>query len=359
MRDTLFGKTKQELEAIVTERGLPRYTADQLCDWLYKKHARSFDEMTNLSKRARATLADEFDIDVGGPVEERVASDATKKYLFEVSLPPRAAGAPPIEKHVESAYIPEPTRHTLCLSTQVGCKMGCLFCMTARQGFQGHLTAGDVLNQYRSLPERDDITNIVYMGMGEPLDNIEAVLRSLEVFTSDWGYGLSPSRITVSTIGVVPAMKRLLAESSCHLAVSLHSPFEEERRRLMPIENVYSLTQVLQTIRDADLPKRRRVSFEYIVFGGVNHSTKHVKELARLVGDLRCRINLLYFHSIPDAPLEPATEEQMLAFQRELKGKGLRTTIRRSRGQDIEAACGMLSTKSLDVRRQEAAALDY
>lgn len=357
MKESLFGKTKSELETIVTERGLPRYTADQLCNWLYKKHAASFEEMTSLSKRARATLAEEFDIDVGTPVEERVATDATKKYLFEVTLPPRAVGAPQITKHVESAYIPEPSRHTLCLSTQVGCKMGCLFCMTARQGFQGHLTTGDVLNQYRSLPELDKITNIVYMGMGEPLDNVDAVLKSLEVFTAEWGYGLSPHRITVSTIGVVPAMKRLLAESKCHLAVSLHSPFEEERRRLMPIENVYSLPQVLDAIREADLPKRRRVSFEYIVFGGLNHTPKHVKEIARLVGDLRCRINLLYFHPIPDAPLRPATEAQMLEFQSQLKAKSLRTTIRRSRGQDIEAACGMLSTKSLDAQKE--AALDY
>lgn len=357
MKHSLFGKTRSELEKIVTERGMPRYTADQLCNWLYKKHAASFDEMTSISKASRAALAAEYDLDVSGPVELRVASDETRKYLFPVTLPSRSAGGAAIEKHVESAYIPETQRHTLCLSTQVGCKMGCLFCMTARQGFQGQLTAGEILKQYRSLPERDQISNIVYMGMGEPLDNIEAVLKSLEIFTAEWGYGLSPTRITVSTIGVVPAMKRLLAESKCHLAVSLHSPFEEERRRLMPIENVYSLPEVLQAIREAELPKRRRISFEYIVFGGLNHSPRHVKKLVQLVGDLSCRMNLLYFHPIPDAPLKPATEQEMLDFQSALKAKGVRTTIRRSRGQDIEAACGMLSTKALD--REEELVPEY
>lgn len=384
---------------------MPRYTAEQLCDWLYKKHAVSFDEMTNISKRYRARLAREFTIGRRSHSDVSVAADGTKKYLYPVTIParaervrgnfprgeitgdggvardaqdspgeespgdgtggprgsarrgtegPRAEGPPahppqaPMQRHVEAAYIPETRRHTLCLSTQVGCKMGCLFCMTARQGFQGHLSAGDVVNQLASLPERDQITNLVYMGMGEPLDNLDAVLKSLRILTEPWGFGMSPSRVTVSTIGVVPAMRTLLERTKVHLAVSLHSPFEEERRRLMPIENVYSLHEVLATIREMQLDKRRRVSFEYIVFRGLNHSERHVKEIARLVGDMRCRINLLYFHPIPGAPLEPASEEEMLQFQRALTDKGLRVTIRKSRGQDIEAACGMLSTKRLD-----------
>ena len=396
-RPALYGATKEELEAIVEERGMPRYTAAQLCDWLYKKHAASFEEMTNISKRHRARLAEEFVVGRRGHSDVSVATDGTKKYLYTVTIPPqvarrdggvqwsggatrdggtpegRASGAPPknprgprrdggvtgqgLQRHVEAAYIPEARRHTLCLSTQVGCKMGCLFCMTARQGFQGHLSAGDVVNQLAGLPERDQITNLVYMGMGEPLDNLEAVLKSLRILTEPWGFGMSPNRITVSTIGVVPAMRTLLEKTSVHLAVSLHSPFEEERRRLMPIENVYSLHEVLGAIRATQLDKRRRISFEYIVFRGLNHSDRHVKEIARLVGDMRCRINLLYFHPIPGAPLEPASEKEMLTFQDSLKQKGLRVTVRKSRGQDIEAACGMLSTKRLDAAEMHAEAV--
>jgi 23S rRNA (adenine2503-C2)-methyltransferase len=231
--------------------------------------------------------------------------------------------------------------------------MGCLFCMTGKQGFQGQLTAGEIVNQLASLPERESVTNIVYMGMGEPLDNVEAVLKSLEILTSDWGYGMSPRRITVSTIGVIPGMRAFLDNSNAHLAVSVHSPFDEERRQLMPVQHVYPLSQVLDLVRSYELSKSRRISFEYIVFGGLNHSQAHVKELSRLLHGIRARVNLIHFHSIPDTPLKPASEEQMLDFQKRLQDKGIPTTIRRSRGQDVQAACGMLSTKELLGQGQE------
>jgi 23S rRNA (adenine2503-C2)-methyltransferase len=285
----------------------------------------------------RQKLSEHYELGLSEPVKVQTSVDGTKKYLFTSHN----------GKFIEAAYIPETSRSTLCVSSQVGCKMGCLFCMTGKQGFQGQLSAGEIINQIRSLPERDSLTNIVYMGMGEPFDNLDAVMQSLEILTADYGFGMSPRRLTVSTIGIIPAMKVFLENSRCNLAVSLHSPFEEERRRLMPIENVYSLHQVLQAIREFPIGKQRRISFEYIVFKDLNHSQAHVKELARILNGIRCRINLLNFHPIPNTPLEAPSQQVMLQFKEALEAKGLTTTIRKSRGQDIFAACGMLSTKEL------------
>lgn len=223
--------------------------------------------------------------------------------------------------------------------------MGCRFCMTARQGFQANLTAGEIVNQIRSLPEREKLTNIVYMGMGEPLDNYQNVIQSLEVLTAEWGFDMSPRRITVSTIGIINTMTRFLEQSQCHLAVSLHTPFDDERRDLMPVQNNHPIKEVLEVIRQYDMGRQRRVSFEYIVFKGMNDSLRHVNELARLLNGIQCRINLIRFHAIPDAPYHSPDDAGMIAFRDALKKKGIVTTIRASRGQDIEAACGLLSTK--------------
>jgi len=267
----------------------------------------------------------------------RVSSDGTKKYLF-----PAGEG-----KFIETAYIPEKNRHTICLSTQVGCRMGCLFCMTGKQGFQGNLTASEILNQFRSIPEWALLTNIVYMGMGEPLDNPDEVMKSLEILTSEWGFGLSPKRITVSTIGIIPAMLRFLESSKAHLAVSLHSPFDEERQMLMPVQNKYPLKEVLAKIRDWDFGRQRRVSFEYILFKNLNDSPAHVNELARILNGIRCRVNLIRFHPIPDTSFESPDEKDVIAFRDRLNDKGITATIRASRGEDIRAACGLLSTYEL------------
>ncbi|MGW8314909.1 MAG: 23S rRNA (adenine(2503)-C(2))-methyltransferase RlmN [Bacteroidales bacterium] len=337
MKEKLFGKTLQELTQISQELGLPSYTARQLAEWLYQKRVSSLDEMTNISKKARTRLHESYEMGTDPPVSVQVSSDGTKKYLFE----PRPG------KYIETAYIPEGNRSTVCVSSQVGCKMGCLFCMTGKQGFQGNLTAGDIVNQYRSLPEWEQLTNIVYMGMGEPLDNLTAVLKSLEILTSPWGYGMSPRRITVSTIGLTPAIREFLDGSEAHLAVSLHTPFDEEREKLMPVQQIYPLKEVLDQIRTWDFGRQRRVSFEYIVFRGFNDSPAHVRELARVLNGIRCRINLIRFHPIPDTPLESPNEATMQSFRESLVNKGIRTTIRASRGEDIYAACGLLSTRQL------------
>jgi len=337
MPEKLFGKTLKEFKDVALNLGLPAYTGKQLSEWIYKKKASGFEEMTNLSKKTRALLSSNYELGINEPIDVQESSDGTKKYLF-----PALSG-----KFIETAYIPDGKRSTVCVSSQVGCKMGCLFCMTGKQGFQGNLTAGEILNQYQRLPEWEKITNIVYMGMGEPLDNISEVLKSLEILTSDWGFGMSPRRITVSTIGITPAMLEFLDKSEAHLAVSLHTPFDEERRKLMPIQQVYPLKEVLNEIRSWDFGRQRRISFEYILFKGFNDTPAHIKEVTRILSGIRCRINLIRFHPIPDTPLESPDEATIQHFRDRLNDKGIITTIRASRGEDIWAACGMLSTKKL------------
>lgn len=338
MKEALFGKTLKQLKELVKTHGLPGFVASQICDWLYKKDITSIDEMLNLSKNARQVLNEHYEFGLTPYKSVSVSTDGTKKYLFPV------AG----NRFIESAYIPDKDRATLCVSSQVGCRMGCRFCMTARQGFQSNLSAGEIVNQVRSLPEKEKLSNIVYMGMGEPLDNFQNVMQSLEVLTASWGFAMSPRRITVSTIGIIGTMTKFLESSECHLAVSMHTPFAEERRMLMPVQNNHPLNEILEVIRQFDLGKQRRVSFEYILFKGLNDTVRHVNELARLLNGIRCRINLIRFHPIPDSKYFSPDTETILDFMDKLNKKGIRTTLRASRGQDIEAACGLLSTKELE-----------
>ncbi len=335
-REPLFGKTLWQLQEITDTLGAPRFVAKQIAGWLYKKEISEIGQMSNLSKKIRGVLSEEFTFGLQKPVNVQASADGTKKYLF------KAGGG-----FIESAYIPENKRATLCLSSQVGCKMGCLFCMTGKQGFQANLTAGEILNQIRSLPEKDTVTNLVYMGMGEPMDNPEAVMQSLEILTADWGFARSPRKITVSTIGVVPAMRYFLENSECHLAVSLHTPFEEERRTLMPVSRKYPIQAILSELKQHDFGRQRRVSFEYIVFNGLNDTPRHARELARILNGINCRINLIRFHPIPDTPLKGTDEKRLMQFKEALNAKGIITTIRASRGQDIDAACGLLSTREM------------
>jgi 23S rRNA (adenine2503-C2)-methyltransferase len=346
-KESLFGKTLSEISAIVKEGGFPAFTAKQITEWLYKKNVSSIEQMTNLSKAARTYLIANYELGKSAPSKMQESVDGTKKYLYPTHN----------EQYIESAYIPDDTRFTLCVSSQVGCKMGCLFCMTGKQGFQSDLTAGEILNQIYSLPEFEKLTNLVYMGMGEPMDNIDQVLRSLEILTAEWGLAWSPRRINVSTIGVIPAMKRFIEESEAHLAISLHSPFHEERKSLMPIENAYPAENIIALLKNYDWNHQRRVSFEYIMFKGVNDSPAHVKGLAQLLNGVKSRINLIRFHPIPNTPLTGTEDAKMEWFRDELNKKGITTTIRRSRGLDIYAACGLLSTKELLKRQNEGGSI--
>jgi 23S rRNA (adenine2503-C2)-methyltransferase len=335
MQEVLLGKTLDELTALAKDSGLPSFTGKQLADWLYKKHVGSIDEMTNLSKVARTLLNEKFQVGGQACSAVQTSADGTRKYLF-----------PTLEHQaVEAVMIPEADRATLCVSSQAGCRMGCRFCMTARQGLQAQLSAGEIINQFRNIAERDLLTNAVYMGMGEPLDNLDNVLKSLTILTAPWGFGWSPRRITLSTIGIFPALQRFLNESECHLAISLHTPFGREREELMPMQRAYPLEKIMTLIRQYDWTGQRRVSFEYIVFDRLNDSPKHAIALAKLLEGLECRVNLIRFHSIPGSPLLPALESNVEKFRNSLMNKGIMTTIRASRGEDILAACGLLSTK--------------
>ena len=332
----LLGMTLGELKAVATEVGLPAFAAKQIMQWLYNKRVRSIDEMTNLSLKSRAILAEHYTIGCVPPSDEQKSIDGTAKYLF-----PTENG-----QQVECVFIPDGERATLCVSCQAGCRMGCRFCMTGRQGFGGNLSTADILNQIYSVPGSELLTNIVFMGQGEPMDNLDAVLKATELLTASDGWAWSPKRITVSSVGVRKGVERFLLESNCHLAISLHNPFPEERLSMMPAEKAYGLEELMTLLKKQDWSHQRRLSFEYIVFGGLNDSERHAKELVRLLAPIECRVNLIRFHQIPNTPYIGATEEKMVWLRDYLTKYGVTTTIRASRGQDIYAACGLLHAKT-------------
>ncbi len=351
MKIKLLGKTPAELKAIVTSLGLPAFTAKQIADWMYSKRVHSIEEMTNISKVGREKLSAKYEVGAVAPAGMAVSSDGTKKYLFPVSCV-RKSGLNAYETAqpedfedaaIEAVMIPDADRKTLCVSSQSGCRMGCKFCMTGRQGFHGHLSAADILSQFISIDESQELTNAVFMGMGEPLDNWENVSRAIEVLTADWGFGWSPKRITLSSVGVLPNLRKYLEESRCHLAISLHDPFADERASMMPVQKAYPLDEVVAMIRQYDFTGQRRVSFEYTMFAGFNDTKRHEDGLIRLLRGLECRVNLIRFHQIPDFPYKTSSDSIMEAFRDRLSSHGLTCTIRSSRGEDILAACGMLA----------------
>ena len=336
-KKTLLGMSLSELKDAVRELGMPQFTASQIAKWLYQQHVTDIDGMTNISKANRERLSAHYEVGAMAPIDSQHSKDGTIKYLFPV-------GGGDGTKFVETVYIPDKERATLCVSCQVGCKMNCLFCQTGKQGFEGNLTAADILNQIYALPERDSLTNIVFMGQGEPMDNLDNVLRATEILTADYGYAWSPKRITVSSVGVKNKLKRFLDESECHVAISMHSPIHEQRQRLMPAERQMTIEETVSLLRQYDFTHQRRCSFEYICFAGLNDTTTHAREIVRLLQGLECRVNLIRFHEIPDVDLPGADEKRMEALRDYLTAHGIFTTIRASRGQDIFAACGLLST---------------
>lgn len=330
----LYGQTLPQLEVLCNRLEMPRFAAKQIARWLYDKHATTIEAMSDLSARHRALLAETYEVGLTAPEKVSISADGTKKYLYRTS-----------QNHfIESAYIPDGDRATLCISSQAGCRMGCRFCATGRQGLQHSLSTNEILNQIGSLPERERLTNVVFMGMGEPLDNLDSLLPTLEILTSAWGFGWSPTRITVSTAGVASRLERFLDATQVHLAVSLHNPFPHERAEIMPVEKAWPIREVVEILRRYDFTHQRRVSFEYIVMSGLNDSPRHIRELCRLLDGIKCRINLIRFHKIPGSPYFSPDDRAMIAFRDALTAKGIHTTIRTSRGEDIQAACGLLST---------------
>ena len=372
-RIKLLGKSPEELKHIVEGLGLPKFTANQIADWLYHKKVREIDQMTNLSKSARELLSSKYCVGVTDYVHRLTSVDGTKKYLFPVtdgvigehsgqshsetemgvdsdSGQDSVSAVDSASEFVEAVMIPDGDRATLCVSSQAGCKMGCKFCMTGRQGFHGNLSVAEILSQFYSVDESDVLTNAVFMGMGEPLDNYDSLMRVIEVLTSPWGFAWSPKRITVSTIGVLPKLKDFLDNTRCHIAVSLHNPFPEERLTIMPVQKAWSITEVVRLLDKYDFSGQRRVSFEYTMFDGFNDSPRHAEALARLLRNLECRVNLIRFHQIPDFPYRCAPRDRMLAFQKIMNDAGITTTIRASKGEDILAACGLLAGEHREGR---------
>ena len=355
-KKVLMGLTATELKAVAKELSMPAFTGGQIAKWLYDRHVASIDEMTNLSKQNRERLAEHYTVGAMPPIDCQRSQDGTIKYLFPVRThhpapitqhpSPIAHHPSPITHHhfVETVFIPDGERATLCVSSQVGCKMNCLFCQTGKQGWEGDLTAADILNQLYALPERERLTNVVFMGQGEPMDNLDAVLRATEILTGADGYAWSPKRITVSSVGVKSKLKRFLDESQCHVAISMHSPLHEQRLSLMPAEKAMPIEETIALLRQYDFTHQRRCSFEYICFGGLNDSLAHGKAIVSLLKGLECRVNLIRFHAIPDVDLPQADEQRMEQLRDYLTQHGVFTTIRASRGQDIYAACGLLST---------------
>ena len=342
-KKVLMGMTCSELKEAVRMLGMPAFTGGQIARWLYQQHVADIDAMTNISKQNRERLKEHYTVGAMAPLDCQRSQDGTVKYLF-----PTAAG-----KLVETVFIPDGERATLCVSCQVGCKMNCLFCQTGKQGWEGNLTVGDILNQIYALPEREALTNVVFMGQGEPMDNLDAVLRATEILTADDGYAWSPKRITVSSVGVKNKLKRFLDESQCHVAISMHSPLHEQRRELMPAEGQMPIEEVVALLRQYDFTHQRRCSFEYICFGGLNDTMVHAREIVRLVEGLECRVNLIRFHPIPGVDLPAADEQRMERLRDYLTAHGVFTTIRASRGQDIFAACGLLSTARKGLSTQQ------
>src|SRR5574344_409569 len=352
----LFGMTLAELQQMCVEEGFPKFTAKQICDWLYKKRVLNIDEMTNLSLQMRAKLKEIATVERLFPIDCQTSVDGTKKYLFDVgddSSMNESSGTSNNEvfpqknisshRYVECVVIPDGDRATLCISCQRGCKMGCHFCVTGKQGFHGNLSSGQILSQIFGIPESALLTNIVYMGMGEPMDNYDNVLHSTQVLTCDWGLGWSPHRLTISSVGIIPMLKRFLDESECHVAVSLHNPFSKERLELMPMEKTYPIFGVVRLLKEYNWWGQRRISFEYIMLKGINDDLLHAAEIVHLLKGLHCRVNLIRFHTSAEMPLQTSTTATMETFRDYLNNHDIVCTIRASRGEDIMAACGLLA----------------
>lgn len=329
----LLGLTLEELQFVALECDMPKFTGKQIADWIYKKKVTTIDEMTNISVANRHKLSEKYEVGRKSPIHLQRSVDGTVKYLFQIND----------KQTVEAVMIPEDDRATLCVSSQIGCKFNCLFCMTGKQGFNGQLTVNEIINQVYSIEESDQLTNLVFMGMGEPLDNYVRVKKVIELLTADYALGWSPKRITLSTTGVTPKLKLFLEDSSAHLAISLHNPFPKERLSIMPAEKAFPIQDVIALLKQYDWSKQRRLSFEYIMFDKFNDSILYAKELVKLLSGIDCRVNLIRFHAIPGVNLKTSDNETMVKFRDYMTTKGVTTTIRSSRGEDIFAACGMLA----------------
>lgn len=346
-KTNLLGLTQRELEDWFAAQGEKPFRARQLMQWVYQRGVTSFGEMTDLSKGLRAKLDDVAEVGLPPVQSQHDSADGTIKWLFSSGN----------GQSVEAVYIPEPSRGTLCISSQVGCALDCSFCATGHQGFNRNLTAAEIVGQVwharQTLPPRPNgesaITNVVFMGMGEPLANYRAVLPALEVLLSDWAFGLSRRRVTVSTSGIVPHIHRLAADCNVSLAVSLHAPTDELRDVLVPINRLHPIDELLDACwQYAAEHTNRYITFEYVMLRGVNDAPEHADALARLLEGKPAKINLIPFNPFPETRYRRSSADTIRHFQERLRRHNLITTTRRTRGDDIDAACGQLAGRVSD-----------
>jgi 23S rRNA (adenine2503-C2)-methyltransferase len=349
MKPNIKDLSFNEFEAYLFERKQPAYRARQVWQWLYQKRAASFADMSNLSAVFREQLAADFSISRLAVERRADSADGTVKFLFRLAD----------DRSIESVLIPEAKRLTLCISTQVGCGFGCGFCATALLGLKRNLHASEIVDQIleasRTLTEDRRITNVVLMGMGEPLANYRQTIKALSVMTNNsWGVGISPRRITLSTVGLVPQIRKLMDETNVSLAISLHAATDELRSQLMPVNRKYSLRQLMDCCRALPIPRRKRITFEYVLLRGVNDSAADAHSLVELLRGVRCKINLIPFNPHQGSQYQRPETENVVGFQQFLSSRGLQVNVRRPRGDDIAAACGQLQGETVKERARAA-----
>jgi 23S rRNA (adenine2503-C2)-methyltransferase len=328
----LSGKSYSEITSILEAIGFSSIPAEKITYWLYRRRIKDFMDMENLPKVLRAYLNDHFSPGFSEPFQSFLSGDQSRKYLFNTR-----SGYP-----IESVYIPDNKRHTICISSQAGCRMACSFCNTGKLGFHGDLETEEILNQVGSIKEADSLTHVVFMGMGEPLDNYQNVVKALDILTAQWGFSFSPRNITVSTIGLKPQLKEFLNRTRCNVAISVHSPFDEERDEIIPSGGKYSIQELMNLIGAYRWERHRRVTFQYLMIKGINDTARHLGELIRLLKGTAVRINLMSFHSPEGSTIQSSPDDIRWHFKKQLIQNGISASIRKSRGKDIGAACGLL-----------------
>lgn len=334
MNKNIAGASLTEIHDFIRPKGYGLSHARSIAIAVYRNRVKDFNLIARIPKKLRLFLAEKTSADGYPPEKSEHSSDGSVKYLFRN----------PDGLYFETVYIPEGKRHTVCVSVQSGCRMGCPFCVTSKYGYHGNLAAGDIINQFRNIPAAEKITHVVFMGMGEPLDNLDNVLKACSILTSEWGMAFSPLKITVSTVGIRPGIEKFLYSSRCNLALSLFSPFREERIKIIPAEKKWPAAEIIGILRNIPEKERRRVSVAYVMINGVNDSERHLEGLKAMLKGSRIRVNLLPYHSIPGDNTRTSPESVMMHFRHELVMSGISASIRRSRGADISAACGLLAS---------------
>jgi 23S rRNA (adenine2503-C2)-methyltransferase len=333
-KTNLCGLTVEELYGLIGTGGFEFKHAVAVAGIIYKKGSMGLEHTSRIPKRLKAFLGHVSQTGFYSPSASEVSSDGTVKYLF------RTFGG----KQFETVFIPDLRRNTVCVSTQAGCRMGCPFCVTGKYGFHGNLSAGDIVNQVISIPFTGKTTHIVFMGMGEPLDNLENVLKACNIITAEWGMAFSPRNVTISTVGITQAVQEFLERSDCNLALSLYSPFAVERIRIIPAERAYPAGEIIRVMKNYPLKKKRRLSIAYVMMDGINDTDRHLEKLKAMLKDTGIRINLLPYHPVKYDMNRSSAEERMQFFKHNLVISGISASIRKSRGADISAACGLLAS---------------